>query len=476
MLKTAFKRILMIETCGIIVFMLYFSINYSKTRRKCDGSMLDCKFNDNSTRTFVGVNNYISKNENNSAFINIHEVFSDICSKINITQNISDVESSWSSVDNTRRVFVYSAYHVQNKIVVIAAKTSVVKRVFCQLWYQRNNTDGFFLSQISATATTLPESHGYRYASSFIDCPIDSDKVPEYVSIVTEKCQDPKHFLRVQSAVKPHNHERKFTVCLPPLNLNYSKAYEFVEWVELNRILGAEKFLIYKHCVAKNIEQVLDYYTKQGLVDVLSWNLPMSTRYFHGDKRVHEIHYFGQVAALNDCLYRNKKSSKFVVNVDLDEFIVPHSKHMQTWSDIVNNSKPSENVYLFRNTFFKKDWESSKALFDADDTKFIEKYNIVTLQKIKHERKVFSPKMRSKYFARTSEVGRLMIHDVPAAKIGTVDTNVGLLHHYRFWGGVNDSESMKVYDDTIPVKYGKQLLANIAKVWSQLTNVNLGTD
>jgi len=39
-----------------------------------------------------------------------------------------------------------------------------------------------------------------------------------------------------------------------------------------------------------------------------------------------DVHYFAQLAALNDCLYRVMFRARFVVLVDLDEVLVPRRR------------------------------------------------------------------------------------------------------------------------------------------------------
>ena len=62
------------------------------------------------------------------------------------------------------------------------------------------------------------------------------------------------------------------TVCVQPLYNNYNESQDLVEWLELNQILGATKFTIYKDNVSKQVSCVLDYYQDLGIIDVLSWD------------------------------------------------------------------------------------------------------------------------------------------------------------------------------------------------------------
>ena len=78
-------------------------------------------------------------------------------------------------------------------------------------------------------------------------------------------------------------------MCLMPLKNNYNNSYAVVQWIELNLQLGAEKCVVYNYSSALNIGLILDMYTKRNIIEV-----------------VQGCSYFGQIAALQDCLYRNK--------------------------------------------------------------------------------------------------------------------------------------------------------------------------
>lgn len=293
-----------------------------------------------------------------------------------------------------------------------------------------------------------------------------------HVSLVTDRCGTPSNLLKLQMTTKPDKYPRRFTVCLTPLNTHYRRAYELVEWVELNRILGAEKFVIYNHSSAENVLKVLDFYREKRLVEVVQWQLPMNVRTFNRTK-LPDIHYFGQIIALQDCLYRNKIDSEFIVNTDLDEFIIPRGNNVTSWNQMLKHLRNTSGAYLFLNTFFRKEWENT---FFSNKEK-VNKYKLVTLQKLHHEEKIYPVKVRSKFFARTEMVRRVMIHSVlylPSKNIAQpVPEETGLLHHYRDWENELSLPNTKVFDDTVPRKYGETLLKNVELVWSQLRNARM---
>ena len=104
---------------------------------------------------------------------------------------------------------------------------------------------------------------------------------------------------------------------------------------------------------------VLNYYKNQDKsVSIMSWNLRNLTSEI-------EIHDEGHMASVNDCVYRNMNDFRYLMPIDLDEFIIPHMN--QTLQDMIGylNSKEVEikrdkkvqsgklvSSYNFQNSFF----------------------------------------------------------------------------------------------------------------------------
>lgn len=307
----------------------------------------------------------------------------------------------------------------------------------------------------------------YRYRSTLFKCSVSSDIVPTHVSVVTSNCSTPINMLMVMSkpATSSANYQRNFTVCLSPLNFNYSNIHNLIEWIELNRILGAERFSVYNYTSHVNVERVLEFYSKRGLVEVIQW--PIGVLLDGNSNITDEIHNFGQVAALQDCLFRNKAFSRFLVNVDLDEFIIPREKNITSWKQMLDKINQDACVYVFRNTFFRKDWNNSNITISDRDN--VQKFRLVTLQKLEREKKIYVHRSRSKYIVRTADVSSVMIHEVPCYPKNLVPMETGLVHHYRDWSSSNDApQEEREFDDTLSVKYGVQLIKRVKETWLEI--------
>lgn len=80
----------------------------------------------------------------------------------------------------------------------------------------------------------------------------------------------------------------------------------FKEWVEWHKSHGVNKFYIYDNGSTDNTKEILTPYIKSGLVNYIYWP-----------------GYRKQLAAYDDCLKKERFSSRWIAFIDLDEFIVP---------------------------------------------------------------------------------------------------------------------------------------------------------
>ncbi len=54
---------------------------------------------------------------------------------------------------------------------------------------------------------------------------------------------------------------------------NSAYAPRFVEWIEMLRMLGADKFVMYVYELARDVEDILKYYEEQGTVEAVPWSM-----------------------------------------------------------------------------------------------------------------------------------------------------------------------------------------------------------
>lgn len=201
--------------------------------------------------------------------------------------------------------------------------------------------------------------------------------------------------------------EKFVTVCIKPLNFNKDNSYDLIQWLEINKILGADGMDIYYKNVHPNAARILtayykdnrreinifkyetiENYVKRRRTQVIINNYlsvgknfalpggkseleakeeeqPVANSFNDQTVSTHEENIRktwqkrkNELISYNDCFYRNLYASAFILPVDIDEIIVP--KRSRTWKDILIkllNEKPEMDNYVsfaVQNTYFLK--------------------------------------------------------------------------------------------------------------------------
>ena len=159
-----------------------------------------------------------------------------------------------------------------------------------------------------------------------------------------------------------NTNEGEYGICIPPLHGHIS-VNALIEFLELSQILGASYFTFYDFQISKNVSNVLKYYEGKGLAQVLSWKLPSYISESH-------VHYYGQIFAMEDCLFRSMNHLDFVAFNDLDEYIVP-LQHGNTSSMLRSIHKEKHCGHCFKSAKFvlsergrQNSWPVSQNVFN----------------------------------------------------------------------------------------------------------------
>ena len=192
---------------------------------------------------------------------------------------------------------------------------------------------------------------------------------PESVSLVEGNCVQPYNRMPLIHTNREEQTEKSrknnFTVCVTPINNHYNDKHRFIEMIEMNRILGADMFILYNYSIGNDVTSMIRTYNKHGKIKILvkNWHLPENSKGISLDIHENWIHYVGQLAALNDCLYLTKSTSVYTVFTDLDEFVVPNTRY-ENWIRMLSHLNKYTRLqnyigaYIFRNVFFPTQYES----------------------------------------------------------------------------------------------------------------------
>ncbi|XP_013926501.1 PREDICTED: UPF0392 protein F13G3.3-like [Thamnophis sirtalis] len=149
-----------------------------------------------------------------------------------------------------------------------------------------------------------------------------------------------------------------FTICVSTMFGKYDNVLQFVQSMELYRLLGAQRVTIYKNSCSPLMEKVLDYYISQGIVEIIPWPidsyLNVST-HWHYSMEKKDFGYYGQLATLNDCVYHNMFKSRYLLMIDPDEFILPvKDADWKSLMERLEKEHPGIGVFLFKNYVFRR--------------------------------------------------------------------------------------------------------------------------
>ncbi|XP_075156581.1 uncharacterized protein LOC142229893 [Haematobia irritans] len=241
---------------------------------------------------------------------------------------------------------------------------------YCQIWYE--DQDSPQISAISEYKSIWSWGGSHMYFPYLLTCvppkqtPGSIVRIPKAVAIVNRQCDTPTNILKVIYEKPPEGEEKlPFAVCVKGLDFPYADiSNRLAEWLELQRLLGAEKVYMYDIAVHPNVKKLLTYYETEGFVEVRPitlvggvvglpymqhWMLSV-TRF---NKRLNEL------IPYNDCFYRHMYQHDYIALIDVDEILMPLGE-LETWQDIVDqslieaaeqNCTQGYSAVCFRNTY-----------------------------------------------------------------------------------------------------------------------------
>uniref|UniRef100_A0A667XBH9 Glycosyltransferase family 92 protein n=1 Tax=Myripristis murdjan TaxID=586833 RepID=A0A667XBH9_9TELE len=188
---------------------------------------------------------------------------------------------------------------------------------------------------ISEGHVNIHQDHfDFQYGTADIMCPVPSG------------CETPSHVSVTSAADVPEGTEG---------------FYNMTVWIqqdlmEMLQLLGVSRVVIYKTSCDADTQRLLDYYTDKGFTEVIPWSMSDHLSVSQGWKPEidpGDLHYYGQLPALNDCVYRYMYQSRYVALHDVDELILPQS--VDRWNDLMpllEQKNGADKCHLFENYMF----------------------------------------------------------------------------------------------------------------------------
>lgn len=289
-----------------------------------------------------------------------------------------------------------------------------------------------------------------------------SHKILRYDSSRT-KTNDAKNNNRDSRSIQDI-YDVSFTVCTSPIHGKYYKLEDIVNFIEINRFFGAEKFVFYvDNNTNPKLVNCFEAYRRQGIVELYSFTPPVCKG----------LHYHGQIVSISDCAYRTMYRTKYLINQDPDEVIVPLKT--DSWTSMleaINSRVRNPDLiasYSFRNQFFPL--AAPNDIASLNNT-LLKRYNIKALLKTSKENYIFRHTFRSKVMARPERILLWHVHLIKSENVIRSDDIVhftspvdALLFHYRSWpikGKLRIERRMLKFTDSLidRVKTGMSLCSD----------------
>ncbi|XP_040902000.1 uncharacterized protein si:zfos-464b6.2 [Toxotes jaculatrix] len=315
----------------------------------------------------------------------------------------------------------------------------------------------------------------FAYGTADIMCPLPSAcETVSHITVISAaaKPEDKldKEFIEVknqkpESDSFPHN----FTICLSTM-FDFTNALQLVQGLEMLQLLGVDRVVIYKTSCSPEVQLILDYYTHKGLVEVISWPVSRFLKVSRGwlpEVDPGDIHYFGQIPALNDCVYRYMYLSKYVALHDIDELILPQS--VDSWLELLpllETKYGADLCYMFENNVFPNTMQPhSKTL----PSLWPNVSGVDILAHLYQEpviKEIFNHNF--KIIVNPRVVYTPTVHGLLASEKGCawVDRNMARMYHTRAPKQPKLSPDQLIYDDRL-MSYSARLIPAVSTVLSK---------
>ncbi|XP_013778292.1 beta-1,4-galactosyltransferase galt-1-like [Limulus polyphemus] len=364
----------------------------------------------------------------------------------------------------TKNIHVYSAFWDDRlkpfkrfvRVVAVAPRVGLNQRNISCVAYNQSRNDSIV---IPTSYEVIEEHHFQKYSAVYFICHWPRKRrPPTFINLRHNPTSVESRKLSVHIGHKNNFSEtqNKMAACARPFFGPFNDTLALAEFVAVYSIIGVNHFTFYNYQISNETKLFISSLQKQGLqIELLPWSLPKSV--------ITKTWAFGQLASTQDCIYRNMFDYKYVVLVDMDEFIFPQNH--RTLQEMIT-SLPTKNWsnLVFQNSFFCNQHPEDPLYSDTD-------MPLRTLKHVIRERKIWSPYVRSKLIVQPSKIITCGIHFVwrhfKAWNSFMVSPQVSILHHYR--PALCTKDHSKLIVDKHALKFKNQLLkSKVLRIWREL--------
>ncbi|KAF7695148.1 hypothetical protein HF521_006871 [Silurus meridionalis] len=258
--------------------------------------------------------------------------------------------------------FAVSAFidHRINKAIRVI---SIIKRNSIQPLYCRYFNNGQAVEFTKAEIEIHSDHFQYPFGASDVLCQGKNTDNVTHVTISAEAADEMSdvnnlHLLPVKNRVINESFKYNFTVCISNLFGNYNNVLQFVQTMEMYKLLGVQRVIIYNTSCGSDLEKLLQHYEKEGILEIVPWPIDQFLTPSVGWNialNKGDIQYYGQLVTLNECIYRQMYESKYVLLNDIDEIIMPYKyANLTLLMEALQQEHNDVTVFLIENHIFPK--------------------------------------------------------------------------------------------------------------------------
>ncbi|XP_042356686.1 uncharacterized protein LOC121953587 [Plectropomus leopardus] len=280
---------------------------------------------------------------------------------------------------------------------------------------------GSLSNSTPATISQHTDNFGFPFITTDVMCKIPYNCSTTHVSLLTQPDRAKKvnqTWLPIRNQKINGRNERKlqfnFTVCVSSLFGDYNNVLQFAQTLEMYRLLGVDRVVIYNTSCGPDLERLLQSYSKEGFVEIVPWPIDQHLNPSRGwlfSKSGGDVHYFGQLTTLNECIYRSMARSRYVLLNDIDEIIMPYQHDdLMSLMDTLKKTHPNTGVFFIENHIFPKKHFEPSGRFHLPQWNGVPGVNILEhIYKEEPDRNIYHP---YKMIVQPRLVERTSVHEV----------------------------------------------------------------
>ncbi|XP_022049698.1 uncharacterized protein LOC110951085 [Acanthochromis polyacanthus] len=274
----------------------------------------------------------------------------------------------------------------------------------------------------TTTPTTIlqhSDNFGFPFVTTDVMCWIPKNCHATHVTLLTEPDAERTSNLswlpiRNQKTNGKQKMKFNFTVCISNLFGGYNNVLQVAQTLEMYRLLGVDRVVIYNTSCSPELSRLLHSYSQEGFLEVISWPIdkylnPSSGWLF--SQSGGDVHYFGQLTTLNECIYRSMERSRYVLLNDIDEIIMPYQhNNLMSLMNTLQAQQPNTGVFLIENHIFPKKHSEPSGRFHLPQWNNVPGINILEhIYKEDPDRNIYHP---HKLIIQPRMVEQTSVHEV----------------------------------------------------------------